>query len=396
MSTLDELVSKIKGYLKGMPLERVKLLTHEDFSRELGVDLKRLKPEWKDEVTRTLYKHGMSYRQIASILGRSMRDISRAVRGGCGGAWRRAPEGLTSVDVEVAKKAIQLMREGKVRNANDLVLELGLNLEQAKCLYDAIVDNERVITVSTVEAAQRIERSWKSVVKYSRRLEEEVESLKREVEECEKRAKDVVEGLKRDIEGEVKFVERFRGEAVKDLLKLQEVFTSLDIHVKTLMDFMSRVQELRERVERLEDGFKRLEECTSKIKEAEAGLKRMGMEISRLKGELNEMAVLKSLAYWLEVCLKPLTSSHYHYCRCAYEDEYGYCTVGWSAPLQGLEVKEVVEGGRKVYCVNVKDHRWICVTCPLYRPAWLNDFLKQVEKSSGSLKSGAELQYFDK
>jgi hypothetical protein len=59
-------------------------------------------------------------------------------------------------------------------------------------------------------------------------------------------------------------------------------------------------------------------------------------------------------------------------------------------------VKEVVEGGRKVYCVNVKDHRWICVTCPLYRPAWLDDFLKQVEKSSGPLKSGAELQYFDK
>jgi transposase-like protein len=69
-----------------MPLGRVKLLTHEDFLRELGVDLKRLKPEWKDEVTRTLYEHGMSYRQIASILGRSMRDISKAIKGGHGDA----------------------------------------------------------------------------------------------------------------------------------------------------------------------------------------------------------------------------------------------------------------------------------------------------------------------
>jgi hypothetical protein len=45
MSTLDELISKIKSHLNDMPLERVKLLTHEDFLRELGVDLKRLKPE---------------------------------------------------------------------------------------------------------------------------------------------------------------------------------------------------------------------------------------------------------------------------------------------------------------------------------------------------------------
>jgi hypothetical protein len=80
-------------------------------------------------VTRTLYEHGMPYRQIASIVGRSMRDISRAVRGGPRGAWGRAPEGLASVDVEVAKRVIQLMREEKVRNANDLVPELGLNLE---------------------------------------------------------------------------------------------------------------------------------------------------------------------------------------------------------------------------------------------------------------------------
>ena len=187
----------------------------------------------------------------------------------------------------------------------------------------------------------------------------------------------------------MKFVERFREEAVKDLWKLQEVFTSLDIHVKTLVDFMRRVQELRERVERLE-------ECTSKIEEAEANLKRIGMEISRLKGELNEMAMLKPFAYWLDVCLKSLTSNHYHYCRCAYEDEYGYRTVGWSVPLQGLKMKEVVEGGRKVYHVNVKDHRWMCVTCPLYRPAWLDELLKQVERSSGLLKSRAKPQYSDK
>jgi len=204
MSTLDELVSNIKSYLKDMPLEGVKLLTHEDFSKELGVDLKRLKPEWKDEVTRTLYEHGMPYRQIASILGRSMRDISRAVKGGHRSAWRRAPEGPASIDVEVTKRAIQLMREGKVRNANDLVLELGLNLEQARRLYDAIVDNERMITVSAVEVAQKIEKSWKGILKYSQRLGEAVGSLKKEVEECEKRAKDVVEGLKRDIEGEVR------------------------------------------------------------------------------------------------------------------------------------------------------------------------------------------------
>jgi hypothetical protein len=153
-------------------------------------------------------------------------------------------EGLASVDVERAKKAIQLMREGKVRNTNDLVLELGLSLEQARRLYDAIVDNERMITVSAVEVVQKIEKSWKGILKYSQRLGEAVGSLKKEVEECEKRAKDVVEWLKRDIEGEVKFVERFREEVVKDLWKLQEVFTSLDIHVKTLMDFMRRVQEL--------------------------------------------------------------------------------------------------------------------------------------------------------
>jgi len=213
-----------------------------------------------------------------------------------------------------------------------------------------------------MEVAQKIERSWKSMLEYSQRPGEASGSLKREVEGCEKRAKDVVEGLKRDMEGEI---------------KLQEVFTSLDIHVKTLVDFMRRAQELKKRVERLEGSFKTLKECTSKIEEVEGGLKRMGMEISRLRGELNKMAMLKPLAYWLEVCLKSLTSNYYHYCRCAYEDEHGYYTVGWSAPLQGLEVKEVVKGGRKVYYINVKDHRWMCVTCPLYRPPWLDDFSKQ-------------------
>jgi len=181
MSTVDELISKVRSFLKRLPMDSIGNLSREEFAEVLGVDPKQLPLRYKMEMARMLYdEFHVTYKWISDKLAMSFRDINRSVRG-VGGRTAEKIVSPTKVEVDVVAKAIQLLREGKIRNPNDLVLELKVDLEQARNLFDAIVENEKVTIMPTVEAAKKIEMSWRSIAKTSQRLEDVDRKVKESV-----------------------------------------------------------------------------------------------------------------------------------------------------------------------------------------------------------------------
>jgi len=93
-----------------------------------------------------------------------------------------------SRDPEIQANAIQLVREGKARNPNDLVLELKIPLDDAKMLFDRIVKNEEITNINTIEAVARIARYVREIEKRFSKLKE----LVRRGEDIEKRLSDLI------------------------------------------------------------------------------------------------------------------------------------------------------------------------------------------------------------
>jgi hypothetical protein len=64
--------------------------------------------------------------------------------------------------------------------------------------------------------------------------------------------------------------------------------------------------------------------------------------------------------------------------RCRHISADGYCTMWcWYEPVEGWSMKPevVVEGGRRktVYHLNVRQHKFICIACPSYKPRRLSE-----------------------
>jgi chromosome segregation ATPase len=276
MAPFSELTSRTVGFLKKLSPERIKRLTREEFAEVLGIDPKEVPLKDRMEIARALYsefKQVVSYRWLSDKLNMSLRDVQRAVKG-----EKAEGEGLKpsmKFDPELVARAIELFRDGKVRNPNDLVLELRVNLEVAEQLYERIAENEKAVAMPVVEAVRKIERALKEASKYEEKLKEvgkALEGYKGLLDELGKK----LEVLKGEYEGLRK--------ASRSLWKeLRELFGGIGsaelklIHlgsdVKTLMDLLTKVRGFEEEL----GGLKRsVEALLKKVENIEALLKARG------------------------------------------------------------------------------------------------------------------------
>jgi chromosome segregation ATPase len=282
--TIDEMISKIRKFLRSLSIDRIRNLSREDFAKVLGMDPRELPPDYKAQIAKVLYEEfNLPYRWIADKLAMSLRDISRAVRGVNGQSIRKHVSS-TKIEVEVIARAIELVREGKIRNPNDLILELKVDLEQAKYLFNTIMENERIITTSTVEAVRRIERSLKNISGYSHRIGEIDKNVKEGIEEYEKRTKKIVEELKKEVE----YFQKYKDEVIKDSLELQIMLGDLGIKTKTVLEFAKNVQSLKENVGKFE------EDISSKISTLNAKIIGLSNRVANLEDKFREFGSLKS------------------------------------------------------------------------------------------------------
>jgi len=97
-------------------------------------------------------------------------DIARAVRSGVRAGGTAGGSTVSEVDVELQAKAIELVRSGEARNPNDLVLKLKIPLEEAGQLFNRVVENEKLTSESTANAAVGIEKSLRAISRYAERL----------------------------------------------------------------------------------------------------------------------------------------------------------------------------------------------------------------------------------
>jgi len=175
--------------LKTLRSEELRSPSLEGLIRVLGVDPRELPLNTRIELVRRLYnEYSLSQRWIASRL--RIRNVSRVLKSK---EKLVQPPSITSSvlrDPETVAKAIMLIREGRARNPNDLVLELKIPLDAAEKLYKRIVENERLTNVAILEAVAKVARYVREVERRSLRVEE----LK-ELNEKIKEAKTIKEEL---------------------------------------------------------------------------------------------------------------------------------------------------------------------------------------------------------
>jgi len=276
MAPFSELTSRAVGFLKKLSPERVKRLTREEFAEALGIDPKEVPLKDRMEIARALYsefKQAVSYRWLSDKLNMSLRDVQRAVKGEEAEGEELKPS--MKLDPELVARAIELFRDGKVKNPNDLVLELRVNLEVAEQLYERIAENERAVAMPVVEAVRKIERALKEALKYEERLKEvgkALEGYKGLLDELRKELevlKGEYEGLRKASKSLWKELRELFGGIGSAQLKLVE----LGSDVKTLMDLLTKVRGFEEEL----GGLKRsVEALLKKVENVEALLKARG------------------------------------------------------------------------------------------------------------------------
>jgi predicted nucleic acid-binding Zn-ribbon protein len=179
------------------------------------------------------------------------------------------------LDPELVARAIELFRDGKVRNPNDLVLELRVNLEVAEQLYERIAENEKAVAMPVVEAVRKIERALKEASKHEERLKEvgkALEGYKGLLDELRKGLETFrveYEGLEKKSKSLWKELTELFGGIGSAQLKL----TELGSDVKTLMDLLIRFRSFEEELKELKRDFEAL---SKRVENVEALLKARG------------------------------------------------------------------------------------------------------------------------
>ena len=253
--SLEELWSR----LRGLRSEDLRSLSPEGLARILGVDPRELPLTIRMELARRLYRgFGLPQRWLASRLRMSLRDVSRALKPK--EELIRTPSSISSVlrDPEVIAKAIKLIREGRARNPNDLVLELKIPLNEAKILYEKIVENEGITRADTVEATAELADYVEDIKEKSSRIKELVKELGTLVG----RAEDVVARL----------------EDVGD--RIEEKFLRLEAL------FNQRIEDLKARYTKLKN---ERETLTKEVALLLKTVKTLKEEKKRLKNEANKL-----------------------------------------------------------------------------------------------------------
>ena len=252
---LEELWSR----LKGLRSEELRNLSPEGLARVLGTDPRELPLTTRMELARRIYsEYGLPQRWIASRLRMSLRDVSRALRYEERSA--QTPSSTSSVlgDPEIVAKAIKLIREGRARNPNDLVLELRISLGDAEKLFERIVENEGLTNVKTIDAVAKISRYVREVERRFQRIEE----ISRELNELIERAKSTGKGLEDMCTRAVETTRSLR-QLVEVLDRYLYAFQSLPSIREALAGFLemrSKLRELEGKITKLEEHVKRCEE----------------------------------------------------------------------------------------------------------------------------------------
>jgi len=236
VNAIDDPLVRIREALGRMSPSKVRSLSREDFAELLGINPKELSLNHKIKIAKMLYEDfGLSYRWIASRMAMSLRDVSRAVKGN---AATKETIKSAKIDTDTIIKAIKLVREGKVRNPNDLVLELGLDLEQAKYLFNTIVENEKVTLLPIIEASQKVEKLWDDIMDHIYGFEELMEYY-------EKRGENVIKELRRALESADEQAKKTR----EEILSLQETLKALETRAKDAAKPLKRIQAIEEELQ---------------------------------------------------------------------------------------------------------------------------------------------------
>jgi len=261
--SLEELVSRAKEFFEGLESNEVKELTRNDFIKTIGIDPLDISSSYKRELAKILYyEFKVPYRKICELLAMSMRDVSRAIRGGASSKKAAKRSRVTEVNVELQAKAIELVRSGEARNPNDLVLKLKIPLESTEQLFNKIVENESITTTLVLEAVRRLDERI-----------EKAESIDIKLGELVERAEPLAEKL-----------EKYNKELKKQGVKLEK-----------LPDLLSLTKHLEEELRGLENRVtslaKSIEEISNRNTQLEKKYSDLSGELEKVKGDIRRLNV---------------------------------------------------------------------------------------------------------
>jgi len=357
--SLEGLISKVRELFVSLEEDEVRELTREDFAEALGVDPLNIPSSYKKELARVLYyEFNVPYRKICELLAMSMRDVSKAVRGGSSGAKAASKRGrAVEADIELQVKAIELIRSGEARNPNDLVLKLRIPLDTAEKLFSRIVDNEGIAITSTIQAARELRNLVEEVEMYREEFEELLENLKKagaELRELLSKAEDLVKKLKGFSSGL---------ESLANLVnRVEQLEKECNVTQKRLSSLITTVGQLSNSVSQLSNSITQLERALMN-------------RVTQLKQRFNELNErFKKVREALEFMEIGLSRRFvFREWRCAYIDDRGYCkfvapiTKPLEAESSGVRLVQDINGAIG-YRVNVEIHKFVCAACPFYRP----------------------------
>jgi len=351
--SLEELISRVRELFEGLEEDEVKELTRRDFVEAVGVDPLNIPSSYRKELARILYyEFNVPYRKICELLAMSMRDVSRAVRGGVNARKKMGRTKVIEVDVELQAKAIELVRSGEARNPNDLVLKLKIPLGSAEQLFNRVVENEGITTTPVLEAARELDK----LVKEAGELEDvladlihSIESESIELRELLKRSENLAEKLE-------KYSRELEGQGVK-LEKLPDLLSLIRQLEKKIGDLEKKI--IRDLENRVIPYVKAIEELSSiRVTQLENGYSGLRREFEEVKRFIKLFEIGLDRRFIFEKY------------KCKFMDNEGYCTafilLEFLPYVSG--VKPALREGKVNYYINVESNKPICASCPLYEP----------------------------
>uniref|UniRef100_A0A7J3YU03 Uncharacterized protein n=1 Tax=Ignisphaera aggregans TaxID=334771 RepID=A0A7J3YU03_9CREN len=350
-TSLEELISKIREFLGGLESEEIKQLTRKEFIEATGVNPLNISSKYRKELARILYhEFNIPYRKICELLAMSMRDVSRAIRGGASSKKTAKRSRVIEIDVELQAKAIELVRSGEARNPNDLVLKLKIPLESAEQLFNKVVENEGITIVSVLEAVRELDERIKEAEEFKDMLTDliyDIENKSAELRELLKRSENLAEKLE-------KYSRELERQGVK-LEKLPDLLSLIRQLEKKIVDQEKKIRDLENLVIPYVKAVKELLNRTTQLENEYSDLRRKFVEIKRF---------IKLFEIGLN---RRFTFEEY---KCKFMDKEGYCTTFiFLEPLPYVSgIKAVIREGKVNYYINVENNKPICASCPSYEP----------------------------
>jgi len=395
--SVNELVSKVRDFMRSLPPDRIREVTRGDLTKVLGIDPIKLPRDVKMVIARILYNEfKLPYRWIASRIALSPNDVQLAVKG------LRISRFEGRVDVNVIVSAIKLFREGKVRNPNDLIVELKLDPEVAEHIfYDIIIRNEGITTLDVIEAVQKLEEYLRKIREYSQDIEAVEKKVKENINTYKTYLNYSLENFKKELDEELKRIETKVNEVQERLNNIKKELREADIKIRGLTELNKYIKSISTDVNILKDEIKNLKNDINILKSFKdktlSSLESLSNDVNNFKVQLKKVedllnmisrsfeglkevsTFLTILTLWLKVQSEAIFSSEGM--KCVHIDSEGYCTKhAFLTRVSGLSIKEVSKGNLKKYYPNVMESKWLCVLCKSYKSKIEEEFLEEFEE----------------